>query len=178
MKNITVILVLFIFISCKNEDKKPNGSSDVMGTEKQIPAAIKTIKTTVTPLKIIEPVKWVTDTRKLSKTEYELIIVANIEDKYHLYSQTVLNNGPEPTVFIFEKSDHYTLIGNTSEEKGHTVYDSIFKLDIKSFSTQTTFKQKIKITNTTTFKINAEIEFMSCNNTTCLMGYSAIKFQI
>lgn len=178
MKNIIVILLLCISLSCKNKSKKQNISSAPVVTEKQISTTTKTIKSPGTALKIIEPVKWVTETSKLSDTEYELIITANIEDKYHLYSQTVPNNGPEPTVFIFEKNDNYKLIGNTSEEKGHTVYDSIFKLDIKSFTAQTTFKQKITIKKTNTFIINAEIEFMSCNNTTCMMGYSDIKFQI
>ncbi|TYC18159.1 hypothetical protein ES677_01910 [Bizionia gelidisalsuginis] len=172
-----VLLLIFISISCGNKDKTPLVSRGTIA-KKHNQTVVKSIKTPITTLKIIEPVQWITQTKRLSKNEYALIIVANIEKSYHLYAQTVPHKGPEPTVFIFEKSDHYTLIGNTSEEKGHTVYDSIFKLDIKSFSTQTTFKQKIKITNTTTFKINAEIEFMSCNNTTCMMGYSAIKFQI
>lgn len=178
MKNIIVVLLLCISLSCKNENKNPNISSEPVITEKQISTTTSTIKSQGTALKIIEPVKWVTETKKLTETEYELIITANIEDKYHLYSQTVPKNGPEPTLFIFEKNDNYKLIGNTSEEKGHTVYDSVFKLNITSFTTQTTFKQKIKINNTNTFVINAEIEFMSCNNTTCMLGYNDIEFQI
>ncbi len=63
--------------------------------------------TTTSYSQILEPVKWTTDTKKLSDTEYELIIVATIEQDYHLYSQNVPKNGPVPTTFIFEKSNNY-----------------------------------------------------------------------
>jgi len=134
--------------------------------------------TTVGYSQILEPVKWSTKIKKISNIEYDLIINASIKSNYHLYSQKIPDNGPLPTVFIFEKNKNYELIGNVKEEKGHTVYDSIFKLKIKFFDKKTTFRQRIKVKNNTNFKIIGEIEFMTCNDSNCVPGYSDIEFKI
>ena len=134
--------------------------------------------TTIGYSQIIEPVKWETEVKKISDIEYELIINATIDPNYHLYSQKVSNDGPLPTVFIFKKSDDYELVGDTSEEKGHMVYDPVFKLKIKYFETKTTFKQRIKLKNRDHFKIIGEIEFMACDDSTCVPGYGDMEFKI
>lgn len=127
---------------------------------------------------ILEPVKWTTETKKISETDYDLIITASIEKNYHLYSQNIPDNGPRPTLFIFEKSKNFDLIGSPIEEIGHTVYDPVFKLNIKYFDTKVIFKQRIKVKNNNSFKIIGEIEFMTCNNSNCITGYSDIEFKI
>ena len=134
--------------------------------------------TAISYSQILEPVKWTTETKKISDSEYVLIINATIEQNYHLYSQKVPNDGPLPTIFIFEESNDYELIGSTTEEKGHTVFDPVFKLKIKYFDTKTTFKQRIKVKNKNNFKIIGEIEFMTCNDSNCVPGYGDIEFKI
>ena len=56
---------------------------------------------------IHEPVKWGTSVEKISKTEYELIATATIERDWHLYSQSVPEDGPIPTKFTFQGSGSY-----------------------------------------------------------------------
>jgi thiol:disulfide interchange protein DsbD len=140
--------------------------------------ALLLLITTISYSQILEPVKWTTETKKISESEYDLIIIATIEPNYHLYSQKVPDDGPLPTVFIFEKSNNYELIGNTTEEKGHTVYDTVFKLNVKYFDTKATFRQRIKVKNSSSFKIIGEIEFMTCNDSNCVPGYGDIEFKI
>lgn len=134
--------------------------------------------TTLGYSQIIEPVKWTTEIEKVSASEYNLIFKAEIDPDYHLYSLKVPENGPLPTVFFFEDSDDYELVGSATEEKGHTKYDPVFKLEVKSFDTKTTFVQKIRIKNKGSFKIIGEIEFMACNDTLCVSGYEDIEFEI
>ncbi len=134
--------------------------------------------TTISYSQILEPVKWTTETKKISDTEYELIINASIDPGYHLYSQKVPDDGPLPTVFIFEKSNDYELIGSTTEEKGHTVYDPVFKMKIKYFDTKAIFIQRIKVKNKNNLKIIGEIEYMTCNDSNCVPGYGDIEFKI
>ena len=134
--------------------------------------------TTSSYSQIVEPVKWTTATKKISDSEYDLIIHANIKPNYHLYSQKVPDNGPLPTIFIFEKSADYELIGTTTEEKGHTAYDPTFELNIKYFDTKATFKQRIKVKTKNKFNIIGEIEFMTCNESKCVTGYEDIEFKI
>lgn len=126
---------------------------------------------------ILVPVKWTTTVEKISDTEYDLLVNAAIDSGYHLYSQKVYDDGPLPTVFIFEKSNDFELIGSTTEEKGHTVYDPVFKMEIKYFDTNATFKQRIRVKSNTNFKIIGEVEFMTCNDSNCVPGYGDIEFK-
>ncbi|WP_298285054.1 cytochrome c biogenesis protein CcdA [uncultured Lutibacter sp.] len=117
---------------------------------------------------IHDPVKWSTNVEKISDTEYDLIIVASIEENWHLYSQNVPEDGPIPTAFSFETSADFELIGNVSEEEGHTVDDPVFNMKIKYFETSTIFKQRIKLLTENTLKIAGEVEFMVCDDSNCL----------
>ena len=117
---------------------------------------------------ILDPVKWSTSVNKISDTEVELVASATIEDGWHLYSQSVPENGPIPTSFIFEGNSNYLKKGNTKEEEGHTVNDKIFGMKIKYFGTKASFTQRIRLKNKNKFQVNAIVEFMVCNDTQCL----------
>ncbi|AMC11393.1 disulfide bond formation protein DsbD [Lutibacter profundi] len=117
---------------------------------------------------ILNPVKWSTSIEKVSETEYDLIIQATIEDGWHLYSQNVPEDGPIPTNFTFVKIDDYELVGKTSEEEGHTVFDAVFNMNIKYFENKAVFKQRVKTLSKSNFKITGEVEFMVCDDSSCL----------
>ncbi len=117
---------------------------------------------------IHNPVKWTTSVEKISETEFDLIINAQIEKNWHLYSQTVPDDGPIPTTFTFEGTKNYELVGKTSEEKGKTVDDPVFEMRIKYFENKAVFKQRIKSLSTTNHKIIGSVEFMVCDDTNCL----------
>ncbi|SNR38935.1 Thiol:disulfide interchange protein DsbD [Lutibacter agarilyticus] len=123
---------------------------------------------TVSTAQIHEPVKWSTSTEKISDTEYNLLINASIESNWHLYSQNVPEDGPIATSFAFTASEDFELIGETSEEEGHTVDDSVFNMKIKYFENSATFKQRIKLLNAEGALIVGEVEFMVCDDSNCL----------
>ncbi len=116
---------------------------------------------------IEDPVKWTTKVIKTSDTEATLITKATIEKGWHLYSQSVPENGPLPTVFAYKSSENYNLIGSTEEEKGHTVNDPVFEMVIKFFENKATFEQKINISEELK-TITATVEFMVCDDEKCL----------
>lgn len=114
-----------------------------------------------------EPVKWSTSIEKLSETEYNLISIATIEAKSHLYSQMVDEGGPIPTTFTYNnKENNFELIEKTLEEEGHTVDDPVFEMQIKYFENKAIFKQKIKLLKDTN-TITASVEFMACDDKRC-----------
>ena len=117
---------------------------------------------------IHEPVKWSTSVEKISETEFNLVATATIETNWHLYSQNVPEDGPIPTNFVFEPSDSYEIVGEVSEEEGHTVDDPIFNMKIKYFEIKAVFKQKIKLLTEESFKVAGEVEFMVCDDASCL----------
>jgi len=117
---------------------------------------------------IHDPVKWSTSAEKISETEYDLIVTATIEAKWHLYSQNVPADGPIPTTFSFKTSPDFKLIGKTTEEKGVTVHDPVFEMQIKYFENKAKFKQRIKVLSNKSFKIAGTVEFMVCDDASCL----------
>lgn len=117
---------------------------------------------------ILEPVKWETSVEKISDTEYNLIATATIDKGWHLYSQIVPKNGPIPTTFAFEGNENYMKKGNTQEDKGVEVFDKVFSMKIKYFSDKAVFTQRIKATTSSKFTVTGTVEFMACNNNSCL----------
>ncbi|MFG4003372.1 protein-disulfide reductase DsbD domain-containing protein [Flavobacterium aquidurense] len=117
---------------------------------------------------IFEPVKWNTSVTKLSDTEYELIATAFIDNGWHLYSQSVPEDGPQSTKFTFKGTSNFLKKGNTTEEKGHTINDPVFKMQITYFEKKAVFRQKIKSKSTKPYKIKGSVEFMVCDNSKCL----------
>jgi hypothetical protein len=128
---------------------------------------------------IHNPVSWATSVEKISDTEYELVVTATIQGEWHLYSQSVPENGPIPTSFVFEGNANYLKKGNTKEGEGHTVDDPVFNMRIKYFGHKATFKQRIKLKSQDNFNVNAVVEFMVCNDTQCLPPKEVdLKFEI
>ncbi len=117
---------------------------------------------------VFEPVKWESSVEKISETEYKLISKASIEPGWHLYSQNVPENGPIPTTFIYDDANGaFKIVGNTSEEEGHTVDDPVFEMKIKFFEKTAVFEQKVEVTGDKT-TLNGFVEFMVCDDTKCL----------
>jgi thiol:disulfide interchange protein len=117
---------------------------------------------------ILDPVKWTTSVEKLSETEYKLISTATIDAGWHLYSQSVPDEGPIPTSFIYDDDNGaFKIIGNTLEEEGHTIDDPVFEMRIKYFEDKAIFEQKIEILGDRT-TINGFVEYMVCDDEKCL----------
>ncbi|CAN5187370.1 cytochrome c biogenesis protein CcdA [soil metagenome] len=117
-------------------------------------------------------VKWTYSTNKISDCEYELLFKATIDKGFHLYSQIAdpSGDGPLPTVFTFDASKDYELIGKTSEPKPIEKAEPVFGPDIivKYFETTATFKQKIRVKNKMSFKVTGIIDGMACNDGSCV----------
>jgi len=133
----------------------------------------------LTEAQIYNPIKWKTCVQKISDTEYELQAKAIIENGWHLYSQNVADGGPIPTHFTFSKTSDFQLLGDVKEEKGKVINDPVFKMNIKFFEKEATFKQRIKVISTKPFQIKAEVEFMVCNDENCLPPtYDELVFSV
>lgn len=127
---------------------------------------------------ILKPVKWSIATKKINEQEFEIIYTAKIETGWHLYSQFVKPDGPTPTSFNLEESTEYVQIGKVTEEKGHVEYDKTFKMEIKYFKDKAVFKQKIKKKKNGKINIVGEIDFMSCNDDSCIPDSFDIDIEI
>lgn len=119
---------------------------------------------------ILNPVKWDIRAEKVSATEYDLIFSANIDHEWAIYSQFVGDDGPLPTVFSFIESSDYLIVGDTQEKELNRVskYDEVFEMVVTKFFDKAIFSQRIDIVKSSSnFKIQGNIEFMTCDDTRC-----------
>ena len=118
---------------------------------------------------IFNPVKWETSTEKISDNEFDLIITASIDKGWHLYSKDVPEDGPVPTTISLKKDEKtYRLLGKVTEGEGHEEFDNVFEMNIKYFENEAIFKQRIKLLTDTDITVNGIVEFMVCNDVSCL----------
>ena len=126
---------------------------------------------------ILDPVKWSFSSEKINffhrtfdtDDGAELNFKATIDKGWHLYSQFIDDGGPIPTSFHLNASSDYKLIG-TVEENGEVekAYDPNFEMELKWFSHEVVFTQKIKILTELPFTVTGYLEFMCCNDEMCL----------
>ena len=118
---------------------------------------------------IHQPVKWKIKLEDSQSAEKEIVFAATIDKGWHLYDMNLPEGGPVSTSFTFETLQGAELIGQPiSNIKPTVVYDEQFAMDLRWFPGTVTFTQKVKILNPKKFKIEGEVEFMVCNDETCL----------
>jgi len=119
---------------------------------------------------IIDPVKWETSIEKISETEYNLVATANIEGKWHIYSQFVGDDGPTPTEFTFVENEGYELVGKTKEEDGHSAPEPVFDNKIiKYFAKSASFTQRIMVLNQELSVVKGLVYYGACDDKQCLI---------
>lgn len=119
---------------------------------------------------ILTPVKWSTETKDLGNNEFEVLLHAQIDEGWHMYSQQHPDDGIGiPATIEFEKNDKYELIGKTTEiGKLVDAYSELFMQQEKFYENKVTFKQKVKLNtnNSTTIKFSSETQV--CDDEKCL----------
>jgi len=116
----------------------------------------------------LNPVTWVFSFEAINDKEGYIVLKATIEDKWHIYSQKQNGDGPIPTSFKFTNSKSFVAIDSTMEPNAEKVYSEVFGADVISFSKEVVFKQKIQRKNKKEFEIKGELEYMACNDNSCL----------
>ncbi|RLD68784.1 MAG: disulfide bond formation protein DsbD [Bacteroidetes bacterium] len=128
---------------------------------------------------IIDPVEWDYSVKQLPNNEAELIFKAQIEPKWHMYSQFFEEGGPVKMTFLFEDTKDYKKLGNVVEvSKPHTEHDDIFDIDVQYFESQATLKQKIKILSTKDFVVKGEFDYQVCYDDKCVLFTPDFEFSI
>ncbi|WP_293712434.1 cytochrome c biogenesis protein CcdA [uncultured Parabacteroides sp.] len=118
---------------------------------------------------IHQPVKWKIKLEDSKTAEKEIVFTATSEKGWHLYDMNLPEGGPVSTSFTFETLKGVELIGQpVSSVKPTVVYDELFAMDLRWYPGTVSFTQKVKITDPKKFKIEGEVEFMACNDETCL----------
>ena len=116
-----------------------------------------------------QPVHWKFSTKKISDCEYDLMFNATIDEPWHLYSLTKAGeDGPNPTVFSFKKTNEFELVGKTIESKPVKEFDKVFEMDVQYFKHKATFTQRIKLKTDKKIAIKGKLEFQACTEEKCI----------
>ena len=119
---------------------------------------------------ILTPVKWkIKLDDKGGAPEKEIVFTATADKGWHLYDMNLPEGGPVSTSFTFETLNGAELIGQpVPSVKPTTVYDEQFAMNLRWYPGTVSFIQKLKVTDPAKFKAEGEVEFMACNDETCL----------
>jgi hypothetical protein len=144
-----------LLFSCNNNKPATKANADQI-----VPRDLITGGETATG--IIRPCHWSFTIEQETTGEAILISTAKIDPGWHLYSQHISEKG-SPTVFTYDASPGYALVGATEEEgtlqKGHDPY---LKIDLLYFEKQAVFRQKIKVLSKKDFTITGTINHTAC----------------
>ena len=117
-----------------------------------------------------EPVKWSFEFNDQDAVEKEIILKAKIDAGWHLYDQNLPEGGPISTTITFPEVKGAELIGKpTPSEKPDEILDKFFDMNLRWYKNNATFIQKIRVTDFTKFSVKGEVEFMACNDETCVL---------
>lgn len=117
----------------------------------------------------LNPVSWTFSAEKITDTEYNVYLVASVDDDWFIYSQYLeSDDGPIRTTFSFDKSPDVKLIGKTKEDgKKKEGYDALFDMNVVKFGGKVTFTQKVAV-KAGAEKVSGWLEFMTCDDGRCL----------
>ena len=123
-----------------------------------------------------KPVKWSYSVNKISEKEAELILKADIQSGWHMYSIT---QSPDalavPLTIEFKKNKNYKLSGKIIESAPHQLKEDDGVTNI--FEEQATFRQKIEILSPESFSIKGTLNGQACIDV-CILFDDNFEFKI
>jgi thiol:disulfide interchange protein len=146
---------------------------------KKIVSLLALLITFLGAAQIVEPVKWSSSVVKVSDTELDLVITADIEDHWHLYSQFTPDGGALPLVLTFKnQKGNYQLVGKAKEGKYKKSFNETFEIDEYYFEGSAKFTQRVKILNPKLKTIDLYADGQACIDGKCVQTETNLKFKL
>jgi len=118
---------------------------------------------------ILDPVEWTIRLIDSPTAEKEIRFTAKADRGWHVYDMNLPKGGPIPTSITYETKRGVEFLGEPQASVAPTaIHDDIFDMDLRWYSGEVTFTQLIRVTDLRTFALRGEVEFMACNDETCL----------
>ncbi len=122
-----------------------------------------------THAQIFETVKWSFEVKNITKNSADVTFKATIDKGWHLYGTNIPKDGPRPTSFVFEKLDGAKKEGELKAlSKLIESYDPNFEMKLNWYANEAVFVQKISFDDISKVYISCYVEFMACNDESCL----------
>ncbi|MBK7410280.1 MAG: thioredoxin family protein [Saprospirales bacterium] len=118
---------------------------------------------------VLNPVKWETEYRAISNTEFDLIFKAKLDPHWAVYSQYLeSDDGPIPTTFEYDAGEHFQKIGKCEETgERYEGFDPLFDMNVLKYNKHAEFTQRVKVSDLSK-PITGYLTFMTCDDERCL----------
>lgn len=127
---------------------------------------------------VVKPVKFTTKVKYIDHELADIQFIASIDDEWHIFSAYNPPGGSNPSVFIFEESADYQVVGKIREwPKPEVKYDDIFMKDEWVFHDKVYFTQRIKRLSDNDFKLVVEYEGQACISQ-CIQVYDDFEIDV
>lgn len=118
---------------------------------------------------ILEPIHWDVKLKPVNQTDYQIVYHAAIDEGWHLYNMNLPEGGPVSTSFEIEVKQGLNLVGKTvAKGKPIVQKDPQFDMVLSWFVNDAVFIQNIKVTDPKAFELKGHVQFMACNDESCL----------
>lgn len=115
------------------------------------------------------PATWSFGATVREGTHVDVELTAHLEEGWHLYATELPSDlGPIPTTFRFTASEAYEPVGAIAEPAPKEEYDENFAMVVRHHSGAPVFTLPIARRTAGAFQVEGELEFMVCNDKTCL----------
>lgn len=117
---------------------------------------------------ITNAVSWTANHKLTSKNEGVITFTAKIAPSYHMYSMDIIEDGPTPLSFTWDKLQGVKLKGKpTPNVAAHKQHDDVYGQALSWWTGSVTLTQAFVVTEPNYF-IDCSVEFMACNDKNCL----------
>lgn len=115
------------------------------------------------------PVNWSSSVKKIGDKTYQVILVADIDQGWHMYSQSTPEGGPIPTKVTITKNPLIVTEGSFKEKgKMEQKFEPLFGVDVKQYSDKVEYSQVIKTKANINTSMEVAVQFMVCDDHQCL----------
>jgi hypothetical protein len=118
----------------------------------------------------LNPVSWSFTSKKISDNVYELQMIANIQQGWHVYSQTQPKDAiAQPTTVIFNKNPLVELDGKLKEAGNLEKFkDKDLDISANQYSNKVVFSQRVKVKGRAKTNVTGKLTYQTCNDEKCL----------
>ncbi len=124
------------------------------------------------------PVSWKFSAMPSADGNIIVSLQAICEEGWHIYALTLpRDDGPLPTQVRVSANDAYSANALVQEQVPEEMDDPNFQMKVRYHAGSSVFTVPIKRISEGAFEVSGEVEFMSCNDKTCLPP-QVVKFNV
>lgn len=114
-------------------------------------------------------VQWTFESKKVGDKKYEVRLIAEMKDPWHIYSTSTPDGGPVPTTINFSKNPLTVIDGKIKEVgKLETKFEKVFDIDTRFYNKRVEFVQVVNLRGNAKTNLTGTVEYMACTDKECL----------